>query len=372
MPRRWPDFEHAGSADHAACRALLCDGSRSFFAASIFLPQHTRDAATALYGFCRMADDAIDLSEDCERAMAALHARLDAIYAGAPQPIAVDRAFADVVARYGIPRELPAALLEGFAWDTEVRHYATIGDLEAYAVRVAGTVGVMMSLLMDVRCESALARACDLGVAMQLTNIARDVGEDARAGRLYLPLEWLGDAGIEPQAFLASPAHSPELSAVIARLLEDADRLYRRSETGIEALPRRCRPGIRAARWLYAEIGRELERRGLDSVNARAIVPGWRKGQVLLRVLASGETCEDMLVEAPVPSAAFLVEAAVAAGLDEPDPAQQAQASGGRIEERVNWLIELFQRVDERQRLRSAEAAGASGGRALQMQGESR
>ncbi len=368
MPRRWPDFEHAGPADHAACRVLLCDGSRSFFAASMFLPQHTRDAATALYGFCRMADDAIDLSEDRERAMAELYARLDAIYAGAPQQIAVDRAFADVVERYAIPRELPAALLEGFAWDTEVRHYPTIGELEAYAVRVAGTVGVMMSLLMDVRCESALARACDLGVAMQLTNIARDVGEDARAGRLYLPLEWLEEAGVEPEAFLAVPAHSPGLGAVIARLLEDAERLYRRAETGIESLPRRCRPGIRAARWLYAEIGREVERRGMDAISGRAIVPGWRKGQVLLRVLASGETCEDLLAEAPVPSATFLVEAAVAAGIDEVPEAVEVPA--GRIEERINWLIELFQRVDERQRLRAANAAEPNGGRALQMQGE--
>jgi 15-cis-phytoene synthase len=278
----------------------------------------------------------------------------------------VDRAFADVVARYGIPRDLPGALLEGFAWDTEARCYASIGELEAYAVRVAGTVGVMMSLLMGVRDESALARACDLGVAMQLTNIARDIGEDARAGRLYLPLEWLEQAGIDAQAFLAAPAHSPALGGVVARLLEDADRLYRRAETGIEALPRRCRPGIRAARWLYAEIGREVERRGLDSVSTRAIVPGWRKGQVLLRVLASGESCQDLLAEDPVPSARFLVEAAVAAGFEEPAALPQ-----GRIEERVTWLVDLFHRVEERQRLRGdGEPPGT--GSDLEFQGETR
>ncbi len=98
------------------------------------------------------------------------------------------------------------ALLEGFAWDAAGRRYDTLDDLLDYAARVAGAVGAMMAVLMGVRDPALLARACDLGVAMQLTNIARDVGEDARAGRLYLPLAWLREAGIDPDAFLADPA----------------------------------------------------------------------------------------------------------------------------------------------------------------------
>ena len=97
-----------------------------------------------------------------------------------------------------IPRALPEALLEGFAWDAAGRRYETLDEVEHYAARVAGCVGAMMTLVMGRRDPAILARACDLGVAMQLTNICRDVGEDARAGRLYLPLAWLRDNGIDP------------------------------------------------------------------------------------------------------------------------------------------------------------------------------
>ena len=109
----------------------------------------------------------------------------------------------------GDPAALPEALLEGLAWDAEGRSYETLDDLFDYAARVAGTVGVMMTLIMGVRSPEALARACDLGVAMQLTNIARDVGEDARMGRIYLPRQWLREAGVDAEAFLADPQARP-------------------------------------------------------------------------------------------------------------------------------------------------------------------
>ena len=120
----------------------------------------------------------------------------------------------------------------------------------------------MMALLMGVRTPEGLARACDLGVAMQLSNIARDVGEDARMGRLYLPQAWLVEAGIAPDARLAAPVFSPALGAVVRRLLDAADALYRRVDAGVARLPLACRPGINAARFLYAEIGHEVARSG--------------------------------------------------------------------------------------------------------------
>ena len=114
---------------------------------------------------------------------------------------------------------------------------------------------------MGQRAPDIVARACDLGVAMQLTNIARDVGEDARAGRLYLPLSWLRDAGIDPDTMAGEACFSPpEIAAIVQRLLDAADWLYGRATLGIAHLPLACRPGIYAARALYAEIGRELER----------------------------------------------------------------------------------------------------------------
>ncbi len=274
-------------ADFAACRAILRDGSRTFLAASLLLPRRVRDPAAALYAFCRVADDAIDLGEDAEAALARLRKRLALAYEGRPLPIPVDRALADVVARFRIPRALPEALLEGFEWDASGRRYEDLADLSAYAIRVAGSVGAMLAVLMGARAPDMMARACDLGAAMQLTNIARDVGEDARAGRLYLPLGWLREAGVEPEAWLARPVFSDEVGFVVQRLLWAADDLYERADSGIARLPPSCRPAIRAARHLYAGIGREIGWHGFDSVSRRAVVPARRKTWLLARALLS-------------------------------------------------------------------------------------
>ena len=125
----------------------------------------------------------------------------------------------------------------------------------------------------------------DLGVAMQLTNIARDVGEDARIGRLYMPLQWLRGAGIEPGGFVANPRFDEALATVIRRLLESAEALYVRSDAGLARLPTGCRPGMTAARLMYAEIGHELARRGFDSVTQRTVVPWPRKARILADAL---------------------------------------------------------------------------------------
>jgi phytoene synthase len=341
------------AADMAACRALLCGGSKSFHAASLLLPWRVRDAATALYAFCRLADDAVD----CEggSGLGPLRERLDRAYCGRPMPIPADRAFAAVAARYAIPRTLPEALLEGFAWDAEGRRYETIGELHAYSTRVAGTVGAMMALLMGVREPNAVARAADLGLAMQLSNIARDVGEDARNGRLYLPRAWLREAGIDPEEFLARPAFTPALGGVVRRLLAEADRLYRRAEAGIARLPPDCRPGIAAARLIYAEIGREVERRGGDSVSGRAVVSTRRKLALLARSMAAAARPAQVsvLTEPPVPESAFLIDAVTAV----PGGAGRSHAMApGRdlrprsVEGRVVWVLDLFARLEREER----------------------
>src|SRR5262249_50197475 len=159
-------------ADLVACRALLRGGSRTFHAASHVLPRSVSGPATALYAFCRLADDAVDLHGGKLAALASQRDRLDRAYAGRPLPMPADRAFAHVVARFGVPRALPDALMEGLAWDAEGRRYEDFSALTDYAVRVAGAVGAMMAILMGVRAPHLIARACDLGVAMQLTNIA--------------------------------------------------------------------------------------------------------------------------------------------------------------------------------------------------------
>lgn len=307
MLRPLPD---ARLEDLAACKALLRKGSRSFAAASLLLPKRVREPAAALYAFCRMADDAIDLSAD-PGAVAALRDRLDRIYRGTPADVPIDRAFARVAAERELPQALVDALIEGFAWDAEGRRYTSISDLCAYGARVAGSVGALMTVLMGPRDADTMARACDLGVAMQLTNIARDVGEDARAGRLYLPLSWLEEAGVDPAAFLQNPRPGSGVAAVIERLLRFADGLYIRADQGIGLLPPDCRPAIRAARLIYADIGREIVRADFDSVSERAVVSRLRKLWLILRALfARASEQRGTSIAPPLPETAFLVAAA--------------------------------------------------------------
>lgn len=303
------------STECRACRTLMRGGSKSFFLASLVLPRRVCAPASALYAFCRVADDLIDDGADAAAALTQLQQRLDAVYAGRPGPELADQALAAVVRDAAIPRALLDALLEGFAWDAQGRRYETLADLHDYAARVAGTVGTMMALVMEARDACTLARASELGVAMQLTNIARDVGEDARRGRLYLPQAWLREAGIDPLAWLRAPRFDARVAGVVARLLAEADRLYARAECGVVQLPRDCRPAIQAARLVYAEIGHELSRRGLDSVSQRTVVGGARKLALLSRAtvawwLPPGHPMAAGAASAALPAVRFLVDAA--------------------------------------------------------------
>ncbi|MBM2575600.1 phytoene/squalene synthase family protein [Jannaschia sp. Os4] len=306
-------------ADLDHCRAAIRTGSHSFHAASRLLPRRVADPAKVLYAFCRLADDAVDETAPDHRASAVLrlHDRLERVYAGRPMEAPTDRAFARVVEASEMPRALPEALLEGLAWDAQGRRCATRSDLLAYSARVASSVGAMMCVLMGVRDRDALARACDLGVAMQLTNIARDVGEDARAGRLYLPLDWLAEAGVDPVAFLFDPSATPEIRALTARLLDEAQRLYWRSEAGVRALPLGARPGILAARHVYAAIGGQVRRGGHDSVARRAVTSKGRKVGLLGVAFAQAALTallprSAVLHARPLEETAFLVDAAAA------------------------------------------------------------
>jgi phytoene synthase len=359
MPRSWLDSGRATPADLAACRHLLCGGSRSFYAASFLLPRWVHEPATALYAFCRLADDAIDLDGGRTDALGRLSERLDCIYADRPKPIPADRALCAVVAHFDLPRALLDALLEGFAWDAQGRRYRDIGAVYAYSARVAGTVGAMMAVLMGARSPEAAARACDLGVAMQLTNIARDVGEDARAGRLYLPEDWLREEGIDPDSWLADPVFNPGLGRAIRRLLRAADQLYDQADEGIAGLPLSCRPGINAARFLYSEIGREVERQGWDSISRRAVVPAPRKARLLARILRTSvlpRRCESIR---RLPETRFLVDAAArsAQGAARSPALTLPWPSLSRVEDRAVWVLELFERLERQERSRRAALA---------------
>ena len=361
MPSHASTPDRLAAADLAACKATLANGSRTFLAASYLLPKAVRDPACALYAFCRVADDAIDAgAATAEAALADLRGRLDRIYGeggidridgtdrDSDSAVAADRAFRAIVREHAIPRELPEALLEGFAWDAAGRRYETLADLHDYAARVAGTVGAMMALLMGTRSPPALARACDLGVAMQLSNIARDVGEDARAGRVYLPLAWLREAGVDVDAWLAAPTHDARIAAVVKRLLAEAEALYAGVGAGVAELPPSCRIGINAARFLYAEIGREVARRDCNAIDSRAIVSPARK-LALLVFAATRRSRRDGSGHAapPLPATRHLVAAASAAALRLPAAEPKRDDPG-----RVVWLIDLFERLERQDRRR--------------------
>ena len=305
----------SAAADMTACHEAIKTGSLSFHAASKLLPARVRDPALVLYAFCRLADDAVDEGADPVAAVLNLQDRLDRAYSGNPKDAPIDRAFARLIEAHRLPRALPDALLEGLAWDADGRRFLTLSDVRAYSARVAAVVGVMMCVLMGVRDRDRLARACDLGLAMQLTNIARDIGEDARRGRIYLPLEWFSEAGIDPEPFCRTPQPVPEIRAMTKRLLREAARLYQRADPGIAALPLDCRPGIYAARHIYDGIGGVIRAQGFDSISRRAVTGRKRKlGWLALAGLQAGASIVvprmATLYARPCPETSFLVDAA--------------------------------------------------------------
>jgi len=328
-------------SDYERCARMIRCGSRSFFAASLLLPREAREAAYAIYAFCRYSDDVVDLGGGGLGDIRRLYGRLDAAYAGAPHDSPIDRAFADVVLRYGVPRALPAALLEGLCWDAQGRRYQSFDDLCDYAVRVAGAVGAIMSVLMGARSPLAIARASDLGVAMQFTNIARDVGEDARAGRIYIPYDWLAEAGLDVEPWLSAPAPNEAVRTATKRLLDVAADYYARGLSGVALLPRSCRASIVAAAHIYADIGAVIAAHGYDSITRRATTSGGRKLVLLLEALTAPTPDAAAFAAPPLPAARFLVDA-VDAHPGPPRAAAQDDSFGA--------VIDLFMRLEKRDR----------------------
>ncbi len=285
--------------DRAACRLWIAHHSKSFYLSSLLLPARVREASWALYAFCRRADDAVDEGEQGAAAMSrvdGLRARLDAVYGSGGKGVidamspalstAIDRAYAFIAERYEIPRALPESLLQGMEMDARGDTYETADQLLAYCFRVAATVGLMMTRVMGYRGDVALLRAADLGVAMQLTNIARDVGEDARRGRVYLPAALLDEVGADPRGFTSGPASEGARRAV-RRLLEQADAHYRAADLGVPLLPRGCRLAIASSRRIYAAIGEAVRDNEYDSISSRAYVTLGHKLLLVLKASAA-------------------------------------------------------------------------------------
>jgi phytoene synthase len=246
--------------------------SKTFSLAQRLLPKRCREPAAILYAWCRRADDAVDELPEAEArpALVRLERELTEIYAGVPQTDPLLEAFRQVIEESGIPEAYPRELLAGMRMDVEKAQYASLSDLHLYCYRVAGTVGLMMCHLMGVRQPSALRHAAHLGMAMQLTNICRDVVEDWNRGRLYLPGELLRER--RPEGAFPVTERRPFAQAVEA-LLHEADRLYVSGDQGLRFLSLGSMWAVLVARLVYSRIGQVLRARDCDVTLGRARVP---------------------------------------------------------------------------------------------------
>jgi phytoene synthase len=258
----------------------IAAGSKSFAAAAKLFSPATRRSVLMLYAWCRHCDDVVDGQElgfnaaprathDPARQLELLREQTRRAYAGEPMAHPAFAAFQEVALRHAIPQRFAFDHLDGFAMDVEGARYDTIADTLRYCYHVAGVVGLMMAAIMGVKDEAVLDRACDLGLAFQLTNIARDIVEDAAVGRCYLPAAWLREAGIPPQE-LALPRHRAALARVAARLVEHAEPYYASATEGLAALPLRSAWAIATARNVYRQIGIVVRRRGVHAWDERA------------------------------------------------------------------------------------------------------
>lgn len=285
--------------------AAIRTGSKSFAMASRLFDPATRALVWDLYRWCRHCDDVTDgqtlghgASHDARLAtpearladhdarLASLEAGTAAAYAGTAPDDDPFGALARVVAATGLPRRLADDHLAGFAMDTAGRRYATIDDTLDYCYHVAGVVGLMMAWVMGVRDREVLCRASDLGLAFQLSNIARDVGDDLANGRLYLPESWLRDANATaaPGAPLTAPL-AASLDPVVARAIALAERYYDAAWYGVPFLPGRSAWAVATARLVYRDIGRQVTRRGAAAWTSRTVVSTPRK---ITRLLQAG------------------------------------------------------------------------------------
>ena len=268
-------------------REMIKAGSKSFATAAKLFSPRTRHGAYMLYAWCRHCDDRIDGQdlgfgmteldpEEQHHRLAELRLHTDRALAGELQDDPVFDGLCRIVQQHRIPARFPLELLEGFRMDVERQPYAILDDTLLYCYRVAGVVGVMMACVMGAREPAALQRAADLGIAFQLTNIARDVLDDAGAGRCYLPADWLASAGLTASDH-AAPENRERLSGLVARLLDEAERYYASSREGLRALPFRSAWAVATALAVYRDIGRVLRARGPRAWDERAVVGRARK-----------------------------------------------------------------------------------------------
>jgi 15-cis-phytoene synthase len=256
------------------CQRTTRVHAKSFYFCSHFLPREKRRAIYAVYALCRHVDDAVDAAgirgeRDAQATIEHWRAELDAVYTEGRADSPVLLAWRDMLKRFRIRQELPLELMRGVLMDTQIKRYETWEDLRVYCYRVASVVGLMSSEIFGYEEARTLHYAEQLGLAMQLTNILRDVGEDARMGRIYLPQSELRRFGYTEDDVLRGKLTEP-FFALMSFEIERARALYSEAEQGIPMLEPDTRFTVLLAARLYARILDEIERNGYDVFTRRA------------------------------------------------------------------------------------------------------
>jgi phytoene synthase len=265
---------------YEACRSITRAAARNFYYGFVLLPNPRRAAIYAAYAFSRRADDAIDEDghlDDKLVALAELRKELDLVYAGTPpEDDEVLVALTDTVQQFAIPREHLDALLDGEQMDLTVGRYPSFVDLKAYCDRVAGAVGLVSLHIFGFTDPAAPRHASDLGVALQIVNIMRDVAEDAARDRIYLPQDEMAKHGVEEADIFAGRV-TPELRALLRYQGERAKGYFASGEKLLPMLDRRARACVAMLGGLYEEILHEIEARDYDVFGERIALSTARK-----------------------------------------------------------------------------------------------
>ncbi|MBT0727161.1 phytoene/squalene synthase family protein [Rosenbergiella australiborealis] len=272
-------------------------GSKSFAAASALFDPPTRRSVLMLYAWCRHCDDTIDdqvlgfqakqpQSTMIEQRLADLRKQTTAAFIGETPLTPAFSALRQVIVTHQLSQQFAFEHLDGYAMDVAQARYQTIEQTLCYCYHVAGVVGLMMAQIMGAKSHDVLDRACDLGIAFQLTNIARDIIDDADMDRCYLPEQWLAEEGLTRENY-AQPQHRSALSRVAAKLVDHAEPYYHSSYQGLRALPFRSAWAVATARRVYRKIGQRVKQAGAGAWQQRLSTS--RGEKLVLLVAAVGD-----------------------------------------------------------------------------------
>ena len=321
---------------------LLKKHAKSFYWASFFLSKIVIKKSTILYNFCRTLDDIADENNGLKIKKENFSKfKKDFLDKNFKNPII--REMWLIIDSEKISRKIVLDLFDGVESDLQEKvNLKSKKDLLIYSYKVAGTVGLMMSKILQVKDKEALKGAVDLGIAMQLTNIARDIGEDARNNRIYIPTDWMKRNGIAVDAFLKNPENFPEVSILVKQLLNKADYFYKRAGAGYFSLPKECRPGIFSAGKIYSKIGKHIAASNYDSVSRRAYTTTFEKFLMLISSIGDSALTTVMPIPSTIHAAAlpevnFLVNSVKT-------PKESKKSFKQRSSKFINLLFDLEQK----------------------------